>query len=93
MPPRPRCPSCGRLDPPSAFAAATIPRARLLALGPHIDDLRKLAVEFDAESVPENHFPPMLDLIDALDYTVKREGYEKPAGNPNQVGSKRRNAA
>jgi hypothetical protein len=56
--------------------------------------LLKLAEEYDIESAGETY--PGVVLMESVALTVKAamDGkYEKPAGNPNQVGSKRRKRA
>jgi hypothetical protein len=56
--------------------------------------LVKLIEEYDLVSAGE--YGPVIDFGDSVALTVKASldgKYEKPAGNPNQVGSKRRKRA
>jgi hypothetical protein len=89
--PRPRCSECHRVLP-FAFheESGDIPTGAIQALAPHMGTLLKLAEEYDIESAGETY--PGVALIDSVALTVKASldgKYEKPAGNPNQVGSKR----
>lgn len=82
---RPRCPECHRLTIPPSING-TLPS--LDAVKPLLVTLLRYAQEFD-DMTPSGERYGAVDFCDYLALQVVGKGYVKPAGNPNQVGSKR----
>ena len=80
MPPRPRCPSCGRLTIDSDVNG-TLPS--LDGVRPHLVPLLKYAREFD-DQTPSNEQYDAVAFVDYLALNAADPGHSKRAGSPGR---------
>ena len=78
--PRPRCPSCGRLNIPGDVNG-TLPS--LEAVKPHLVTLLRYAQDFDANTPKGEHYSAV-SFVDFLALEAADPGYRKRAGSPGR---------